>query len=130
MKRSGFDFRNPDRTFRYSKSTLPHAPSLGFFARPFFALHDRDQARALLQAAEPSDDGYCQTHPRLIDSANPQQSLIVQKLVAGHDVCGSPMPITGGPHLLARSEIQCFVRWIEETAGEERREAPPGANSR
>ena len=57
-------------------------------------------------------------HPRLIDSENPRQSLIVQKLVAGHEVCGSPMPITGGPHLLARSEVRCFVSWVEEIASD------------
>jgi hypothetical protein len=80
----------------------------------FFAVLDRNQARTLMRAAEPSPGGYCQTHPRLIDSENPRQSLLVQKLVAGHEVCGSPMPITGGPHLLARNEVQCFVRWVEE----------------
>jgi hypothetical protein len=95
----------------------------------FFAVHDRDRARVLLRAAEPSPGGYCQTHPRLIDSVNPGQSLIVQKLVAGHQVCGSPMPITGGPHLLARSEVRCFSQWIEEVASEDRRAAPPAANS-
>jgi hypothetical protein len=98
-------------------------------AATFFAVHDRNQARALLRAAEPSPGGYCQTHPRLIDSVNPGQSLIVQKLVAGHEVCGSPMPITGGPHLLARSEVGCFVQWIEQVAGEERRAARPAAKS-
>jgi hypothetical protein len=95
----------------------------------FFAVHGRDRARALLRAAQPSPGGYCQKHPRLIDSANPGQSLIVQKLVAGHEVCGSPMPITGGPHLLARSEVRCFAQWIQEVAGEERLAAPPATKS-
>lgn len=86
-----------------------------------FAVVDRNQARALLRAAQPSHAGYCQTHPRLIDSGTPGQSLIVQKLVAGHEVCGSPMPITGGPHLLDRSEVRCFVHWVEEVARDEQR---------
>ena len=89
-----------------------HGPGSG----TFFAVLDGNQARGLLRMAEPSPTGYCQTHPRLIDSENPRQSLIVQKLVAGHEVCGSPMPITGGPHLLARGEVACFVRWVAEGA--------------
>jgi hypothetical protein len=95
----------------------------------FFAVLDHNRARALLRSAEPSRAGYCQMHPRLIDPENPRQSLIIQKLVAGQEVCGSPMPITGGPHLLARREVGCFVNWVEEAAMDERRGLRPAANS-
>jgi hypothetical protein len=91
-----------------------HGPGSG----TFFAVADGNQARALLRVAHTSRAGYCQTHPRLIDSENPRQSLIIQKLVAGHEVCGSPMPITGGPHLLDRSEVACLVRWVELVASD------------
>jgi hypothetical protein len=93
-----------------------------------FAVVDRSRARGLLRDAEPSHAGYCQAHSRLIDSENPAQSLLVQKLVAGHEVCGSPMPITGGPHRLARDEVGCFVRWVEEIASDEQRSLRPAPN--
>jgi hypothetical protein len=81
-----------------------------------FAVADASRARALLLAARPHPDGYCTTHERLLDPQRPRESLVVQKLVAGTEVCGSVMPITGGPQLLSALDRACFVRWVEEIA--------------
>jgi len=81
-----------------------------------FAVRDADAARVVLLAARPARDGYCTEHQRLLDPERPRESLVIQKLVAGKDVCGSVMPITGGPRTLAPADHACFVRWMEAAA--------------
>jgi hypothetical protein len=78
-----------------------------------FAVRDAEAARVVLLAARPAPDGYCTEHERLVDPERPRESLVIQKLVAGAKVCGSVMPITGGPLTLAPTEHACFVRWVE-----------------
>jgi hypothetical protein len=81
-----------------------------------FAVPDVTRARALLLAARPHPDGYCTAHERLLDPQHPRESLVIQKVVAGAKVCGSVMPISGGPRLLSELDRACFVRWVEEVA--------------
>ena len=81
-----------------------------------FAVPDTAAARSLLLAARPHPDGYCTAHERLIDPQRPRESLVVQKLVGGAKVCGSVMPITGGPRLLSELDLACFVRWVDKIA--------------
>jgi hypothetical protein len=60
--------------------------------------------------------GHCTAHEGLLDAQHPRESLVIQKVVAGSKVCGSVMPITGGPRLLFQLDRACFVRWVEEIA--------------
>ena len=92
------------------------------------AFPDREEATLLLLGAKPSPNGYCSEHPSLVDLENPRRSLIVRKLVAGNEVCGSPMPITSGPHSLSPDEVACFVRSVETIAMRERDRRAPKVN--
>jgi len=86
----------------------------------FFAVSDADSARRLLRSARTAPRGYCSEHDGLIDTEDPRASLVVQKLTAGNTVCGSPMPIAGGPRSLNHLDQSCFVRWIEQVNADTR----------
>jgi Protein of unknown function (DUF1592)/Protein of unknown function (DUF1588) len=80
-----------------------------------FALDSESRTVRALLAGKPRASGYCRDYPAYLDSAAPERSLIVQKLMGG-EVCGAPMPLTGGPRSLGSVEHACLVRWFEELA--------------
>lgn len=79
-----------------------------------FAFGDEALVRRALKAGRPNPRGYCKDHPTLLD-ARPEQSLIRQKLLGG-DVCGAPMPITGGARSMGALELSCLVHWLDGVA--------------
>jgi Protein of unknown function (DUF1592)/Protein of unknown function (DUF1588) len=81
-----------------------------------FAFSDAVLVRQSLQASKPNARGYCAQHSSYLDATNPERSLIVEKLLGG-EVCGAPMPITGGPRSLGATEHACLVQWLVDAAG-------------
>lgn len=57
----------------------------------------------------------------LIDSENPEQSLLLTKLTGQH-ACGDAMPIPNPPNALSDEDIDCVRRWIASVI----EGAPPG----
>jgi len=81
-----------------------------------FAVPDRAQAAAFLQQSRPRRDGYCAHESSYLNSERPLESLLVRKVTAIPQLCGAPMPITGGPRSLSPSELACFVAWASGLA--------------
>ena len=77
-----------------------------------FAVPDSAQVAAFLKQGRPRRDGYCAHIPGYLDAERPLESLVIRKVTAGGELCGAPMPITGGPRSLSPHELSCFVNWV------------------
>jgi hypothetical protein len=56
------------------------------------------------------------TGMKLVDSASPEQSLILQKLTTSPP-CGSPMPLGSGPSGLKPEQLTCIHDYVFKLAG-------------
>ena len=63
------------------------------------------------EGAEPNTG--CVANQKLIDSANPDQSWLVQKLTTDGTTCGLAMPI-GTP--LSATDVACFTKYAQDVA--------------
>jgi hypothetical protein len=84
-----------------------------------FAVQDSETAARILRSGKPSPGGYCGQFSSYLDGAQPENSLVIRKLIGGERSCGAAMPITGGPRTLAPVEHACFIAWAMEQAREQ-----------
>ena len=69
------------------------------------------------QADVPAMGVHCgKTGMKLVDSKNPEQSLIVLKLTTSPP-CGSPMPLGSGPSGLKPEQLTCIHDYVVGLAG-------------
>jgi hypothetical protein len=53
----------------------------------------------------------------IVDSANPSQSYLIEKVTSDNPTCGDPMPSGGRPALSAKQQA-CVRAWVEQVAGQ------------
>jgi hypothetical protein len=63
-----------------------------------------------------SDTYYCDPSELLVDAENPDESLMLTKVIGTHS-CGAAMPIK--PDTISSDEIVCLRQWIWRLAGKE-----------